>query len=205
MSRFVLIAAIVLIVFLGLMGISSMKESYKLLPVQESVKADSIPTFANWHDFTAPNNKFTVKLPTLPQNATQTIKDPQTHQYRNYDMYVAQNIDGSVFMISLITFQNPLNAVDSDTLMRTTINDLSQSNPENKLADFKQDTYENHPAFKFKIESNDKYTQGLTFIKDKTLYVLLVISKDKEQENKDYNYFIQSFQMQNPVDTSVKK
>src|SRR5690348_17259473 len=59
--------------------------------------------YENWKEFTSQTGNFKVLLPILPQHATDKILDPQTKETRKYDMYVAANDAGTVFMISAIT------------------------------------------------------------------------------------------------------
>lgn len=193
MSRFTFILVLLLIILFGFLAINGLKSSYKILPIQESKAVDQVP-FSDWHRFVSNEDQFSVKLPVMPQHADQSIHDPITNKKRLYDMYVAQTDEGTIYMISLIKFQDPMQAND-DFLQRTIINDMIASNPKNQLKDIQVGQFQNQQASTFKIENDLTIVLGKTFVDNKILYLLTAIFDKENFNSEDFDYFINSFQL----------
>lgn len=193
MSRFALIIIGFAIVILLYFGITSLKQSYKLLPIQSAKKVDTVP-FSDWHQFKAPTGKFSVMLPVLPQHATQHLTDPKTKEPRVYDMYVAQNESQTIFMISLIKFSDKEKS-SPEMLEKTIINDMLKSNPQNKLKNLKDENYQGFKALNFTIENDQMVIHGKTFMDGPILYLISGIFNKQSYNPKDYDYFVSSFQL----------
>ncbi|MGK5594064.1 MAG: hypothetical protein ACSNEK_01730 [Parachlamydiaceae bacterium] len=193
MSRFTFILVLFLVVLFGFLAINGMKSSYKLLPIQESKAVDQV-RFSDWHQFVSNQDHFSVKLPVVPQHVDQAIPDPVTNKMRVYDTYVSQTDDGTIFMISLIKFQAPKQA-NADFFQKTIINDMIASNPKNQLKDIHVSQFQDQQASTFKIENDLTIVLGKTFVNNHILYLLTAVF-DKDQFSKeDFEYFIDSFQL----------
>jgi hypothetical protein len=195
MSRALLIIVIVLVVLASLMALRYGKESYKILPVQTTAAALHEDHFETWHEFTSPSKTFSVKLPVLPQHATERLSDPKTHNIRDYDMYVSEEQNGTVFMISLITFLDQSHAANAEYLLTNIMNDMVAANPKNKLITTKMTTFQRHKAIDFSIGNDQAHIEVKAFVVDATLYILTMISKSENQSANEFKYFIDSFQM----------
>lgn len=191
MARFAFLLTLTAIAIVGFLGIFFLKDSYKLLPLG-STKETPAP-FADWHLFDAPSGKFRVMLPTLPQHATQSNKDKKTDEVRHYDMYVAEKLDGSIFMVSLITFPNSKEA--PEMIQKTVVNDLLASNPSNQLKNMKVGEYKKFKTIDFAIENNEMTIHGMTFVDGATLYLLSAIFRNSAYNPEEYEYFIKSFEL----------
>lgn len=192
MTRLVVIlflTAFLVMIFLGMMFI---KDSYKLLPIQAS-KEGAGTQFSGWRDFTPSSKKFTVMLPGLPQNAKQSTRDPKTNQMRNYEMYVSEKDDGSIFMISVIQFPESKEA--PETLQKTVVNDLLAANPTNQLKNMKIGDYKGRKTLDFTIENNEMTIDGMTFTEGDTLYMLSALFRNNSYHPEEYQYFLNSFDM----------
>jgi hypothetical protein len=192
MARFIFIALITLLFVLGFLGVMYLKDSYKLLPIQSSKDVTAAP-FADWHDFRSPKGKFNVMMPALPQHASQTVRDPKTNQLRNYEMYVAEKADGSIFMVSLIRF--PESKTVPEEVQKTVVNDLLTSNPTNQLKDMKIGDYRQFKTLDFSIVNSDTTIDGMTFIDGDTLFLLSGVFHNKNYQPTEYEYFIKSFDL----------
>lgn len=201
MSRFTFFLVIVILALLGYLAVNSLKSSYKILPIQAAKKVDQVP-FSDWHKFESKEDKFIVKLPVVPQHATQTIVDPKTKQSRVYDMYVAQKEDGTIFMVSLIKFPNALGEMD-ESLQKTIINDMVASNPQNQLKNMQVNTFLNHQALDFSIENDALTIFGKTFINNNVLYLLTTIFNNDTLDARDFEYFVNSFTLDDGVNDTV--
>jgi hypothetical protein len=192
MTRLVVIGILTAFVVLFFLGLGSIKESYKLLPI--SASNEGAPTqFSTWKDFKAPNLKFSVMVPSYPQNAKQTMKDPKTKDVRKYDMYVSEKDDGSLFMISLIQF--PDSKETPEYIQKSVVNDLLASNPQNQLKSMKVGDYKGKKTLDFSIVNNDMTVDGMAFSDGDTLYLLSAIFKNSAYHPEEYQYFINSFDL----------
>ncbi|MFV0341191.1 MAG: hypothetical protein ACK5MA_11300, partial [Parachlamydiaceae bacterium] len=148
MTRLVVIGILTAFAVLFFLGLGSIKESYKLLPI--SASKEGAPTqFSSWKDYKPPSHKFSVMMPSYPQNAKQTMKDPKSKDVRKYDMYVAEKEDGSLFMISLIQF--PDSKETPEFIQKSVVNDLLASNPQNQLKSMKVGDYKGSKTLDFTI------------------------------------------------------
>lgn len=193
MSRFAFFLVIVIIALLSFLAVNALKSSYKILPIQAAKKVDQVP-FSDWHKFESSDDNFTVKLPVVPQHASQTITDPKTKQLRVYDMYVAQKEDGTIFMVSLIKFHDLGTQLD-ESLQKTIVNDMVASNPQNQLKNMQIVDFQNHKALDFSIENSALTILGKTFINNNILYLLTTIFNNDALDARDFEYFVNSFSL----------
>lgn len=200
MSRIAFVILIILIaILLSILAVKSLKTSYRILPIQQAKKVDTVP-FSDWHNFKAPTGKFSVRLPVLPQHATQTVVDPKTKESRFYDMYVAQTEDNRVFMISLITFSGD-GKETSEILQKTIVNDMLASNPKNQLRSMRVGDFHNFKSLDFSIENPDMTLVGKTFMNGPTLYLLTTIFNAHNFNAQDFDYFTDSFKLLTPEES----
>lgn len=192
MTRLVFSATLAIVLICVVLGVSFLKDSYKILPIPSNATLKGAP-FADWHDFTAPSGRFRIRLPVLPQHATQTIRDPKTGEVRNYDMYVAEKLNGSVFMVSLIRFPDSKEA--PEMLKKSVVNDLLASNPSNQLKQMKVGQYNQFKTLDFSIVNNEMAIDGMTFVDGDTLYLISALFQNAFYNPEEYKYFSNSFNL----------
>lgn len=192
MSRGLMTAIWIAIALLLALGVFFIKDSYKMLPLAASKEGAPGP-FTSWHSIDSPTGHYKVMMPAIPQHATQNIVDPKTKNLRHYDMSIAQKSDGSMFMVSLITFQGTNSS--PDILKKTVINDLLAANPQNQLKEMEMGSFQGYPSINFTIANSDTTVKGLTFIEGNTLYLLSAVFPNQYYSAKDYDYFIKSFDL----------
>lgn len=149
----------------------------------------------NWHEFTPPTNKFKVLFPTLPQHATEKIGDPKTKEARIYDMYVSQKENGNIFMISLITLLDNPNKTLDEKMLASVVDNMLTSSPNTKVKLMQMGKYKEHPAIDFSIENELANVDGKAFLVGNTLYLLTTVSKQSEYNKKEFEFFVNSFQL----------
>lgn len=192
MTRLVVIVFLTAFLVLTFLGMLFLKDSYKLLPI--SASSEGAPTqFSGWRDFTSPDKKFTVMFPGLPQNAKQTTRDAKTQELRNYNMYVAEKGDGSIFMISLIQFPDSKQA--PEIIQKSVVNDLLAANPANQLKTMKIGDYKGIRTLDFTIENNEMTIDGMTFVQGDTLFMLSSLFRNGSYHPEEYQFFLKSFDL----------
>lgn len=201
MSRMLSLIIIALIVATGYFSIRYFKDSFNTTegtsPMVESAAMVPAPKYHDWHEFKSSIGKFKVLLPVLPQHATEKLQDPKTKQIRDYDMYVSENSDGSIFMISLITILESKGSEDlsDENLLTAVMNDMLSSNPKNTLDSKKMDTFHGHKALNFTISNNELHIYTKTFFIGRTIYILTAIAKNEQKNRPDYEFFVNSFDL----------
>ncbi len=188
------------ILLLALLGgtiylLTQSKEAYKVLPdINKQMEADP---YGLWRNFDEPNHHFVAAFPVVPQHATDHIKDVMTKQTRQYDMYVASQSDGSVFLIRLITY--PKEAKLSHVDLVNSINyDLVQSHAGNQLLSSTDTTFAGHEAIKFAIASDPNRIEGVAFTEGQALFLIAVMANKESFSQADHDHFLNSFKLTSP-------
>ncbi|WP_068469411.1 hypothetical protein [Candidatus Protochlamydia phocaeensis] len=171
-----------------------MKDAYKVLPGSSSTKM-AVPPFADWRQFTPQSGKFKVDLPAVPQYAKEFVNIPNTDKKRRYEMFVSEKLNGSIFMINLITYPPDFAIVSANELLHSVIEELVTSNPNSRLVDITDTTFQTLPAINFKLLNQDYEIQGIAFLLNKTVYQLGYVAKKDDVDEMDYKHFIQSFDL----------
>ena len=179
------------------------------VPKQPNLTGDPTPASAqksaelelqNWHEFSPPNGKFKVLLPTLPQHANEKLEDPKTKEPRQYEMYVSEKDNGTIFMISMITMLDNRNAQINEDILKKVINDLLATNPDSKVKKMDMGSYHEHPAMDFSIENGPVNIDGKAFIIGNTLFLLTSAAKHENYQLKEFDFFVNSFRLKEPSD-----
>ena len=205
MSRALSILILAIIVLGAYLLVKYVQDLYRVPPVTEvqtqvptsaatpSAVTEVDPNYESWKEFTSPTGQFKVLLPILPQHATDKIADPKTKEPRKYDMYVAAKNDGTVFMISAITFPSGIAEKDSEALLTNVVNDMLARNKDNVLKMKQASAFRNFKALDFSIENGDIILGGKAFVHNNTLYVLNMVSKHGTFNLNEFNFFVNSF------------
>lgn len=205
MSRTISLLILLMVIVAAFLMLRNTKDSYKLLPDLNDKEAEvlagdstSEKGFENWHEFASPKGDFKVLLPVLPQHATDKITDPKTKEQRKYDMFVSAKDDGTVFMISMITFPAKIEPVNVESTLTSVVNDMLARNKENKLKMMQGGKFRDNDALDFSIENTDVSVTGKAFIKHDILYILSELTKDGKFNQTEFDFFVNSFDVSNP-------
>lgn len=194
MGRLILIIAVFMTVFAIYFAIDHYRDAYMVIPINAPKVLKAAP-FSDWREFAQSNNKFTVVLPVVPQNATEAVPIPNSDKKRDYDMYVSEQLNGTIYMISLITYPNDYNTNDEVPLLHTIVDEMMTTNPNNQLSDIKDETFQGHKAVVYTIKNKEITIKGKSFIDGKTLYILNYMAKNPDFTESEYEHFINSFKL----------
>ena len=203
MAKILFLLIVLVLVLTSVIIFRGTKESYELLPANVNAPLETKP-FDGWKDFTSKKGQFKVQLPVLPQHATENIPD-SNNQIRKYDMYVSEKNDGSIFMVSLITYPAGLDANSSEIMMDKVIQEMIESNPNNTLKEKKEIQFQNHQGRDFAIDNADVNINSREFVIGKTLYLLTYIAKKPFYNKDEYQHFIDSFELGEQPESSSEK
>ncbi len=192
----VLSLAVVCLVVYSAMDSSAHKDTApkeKLSPAQEDALAQE--SFKLWKSFTPPTGEFKALFPSLPQHAAENTRDPHTNQPRNYVMYVSEKPNGTLLMVSMITYPKDGTMAPPTQILHNVMQELMTSNPANKLISEKENPIAAYPSLDFSIKNKEVRIENRGFIKDHTLFLLTFIAKNEEFNEKEYMHFLDSFEL----------
>jgi len=196
--KYATLIVIVALILLSVLTLQFSKDSYKILPIENSdpAKVDLEKyNFQDWKEFAPPSGKFQVMLPTVPQQATENINDSETGETRHYDMYVSERLDGTIFMISLITFETAPSKQEAERLLEDMMNDMVNSNPSNALENKSFGEYQGSPSLDFTITNTDININAKTFMTGKKMVVLTRVAPSSQNDPTEFNFFVNSFEL----------
>lgn len=195
MARF--LATIVVLALLAgtVYLVTQSKQAYKILP--DINKQMDVDPYFLWRNFGDPNHHFIAAFPVVPQHATDHIKDELTKQVRQYDMFVASQSDGSVYLIRLITYPKEAKLTHVD-LVNSINYDLVQSHAGNTLLSSTDTTFAGREAIKFSIASEPTLIEGVAFAEAHTLFLIAAIANKDSFNQADLTHFLNSFQLLAP-------
>ncbi|MDP1834808.1 MAG: hypothetical protein Q8K75_02660 [Chlamydiales bacterium] len=199
MARALTIIVILALAAAGYLIFMNYDGSYQVLPkVEHEEKVeDEVQTedpFGEWRPFSSEDGVFTVMLPSLPQRANDTIADPSTGEQRKYDMYVAKKSNGSIFMISMITYPGS-GGLEDHKILESVKDEMVAAHPGNKLLSSQTGTYLGHDSIDFSIENPDAHIDGKAFLVDRTLYLLTHVASKDTYNEQEFGHFADSFKI----------
>lgn len=161
--------------------------------------------FAAWHEYIAPSDQFRVLMPTPPHYATENIADPKTSEMRNYQIFVSTKDDGSIFSVYLISFTDKFRKSYDEAFLENFMREMLNSNPKTNIKNIKLVDFRKGKAVDFDLETQDVNILGKAFLDGQTLYILSETTKPQGKDLKEFEFFVNSFQLTKPADSTTKK
>lgn len=153
--------------------------------------------FSTWKEFVPKSKLFKVLLPSTPQYAKDFIAIPNSEKKRRYDMYASDKVDGTLFLISVITYPSEVDTSSSNDILRQNIDDLIHNKADNQLTKILNNVLDGLNNIDFSIENQAFHVEGKAIQDDKTVYMLTYITRKENFDPKEYQYFFDSFQLLN--------
>lgn len=195
MSRWVGLGILIFVFILGLF-LTKAFESNNLANAEALNQDEHLPQdLHEWHEFNAPSGEFKVLIPGLPHHAKESNQEFNNNETRNYELYVANKDDGTLFSIYLITFPQRKNEEMTPDFLLNFITDMLNTNQSNKIQFVKSAIFNKMSAVDFSVESHDAMIDGKAFVRDNTLYVLSTTAKTDHRNKKEYEFFVNSFHL----------
>lgn len=186
----IFIALMVGVIFLA----TNLKDAYKVLPGSTTPILNADP-HASWREFSPQSGSFKVLFPAVPQFAKEAVNIPNTDKKRRYEMYASETINGTVFMVSVITYPQDYDTTSKAQTIQSVIDELVASDPANHLLESRDTVFLDFPAMDFHMVNKEFDIEGKSFMNDKTVYVLTYVARNNDYDQKDYDYFINSFHL----------
>lgn len=153
------------------------------LPETGTINAQTLP----WTEYIAPLGQFKVLLPTHPHHSREARNE------KNYEIFLAPKDEGTLYSINLITFPEK-----EGKDLEKSLNDMLKSNPKNLIKEMRKGKFNNDNAYDFTVSSQGTQISGKAFLVGNTLYVLSATTQDGASNPQEFDFFIRSFQLQNP-------
>jgi len=191
MVRTAWIALIFLFIAVTYLFVLNMKDAYKILPMDSKPFDQKEDITSDWLDYQDPSGRFKVKFPVIPQYAQDVM---QKEVRRVYDMYVAETLDGTIFMITLITFSKLLES--QEDLLRKVAQEMQSSDANNRLRALKSGLYKGAlSSLDFVIENAATTIRTKAIFVEKTMIVLTQISRSPQDRGDEFKAFEDSFEI----------
>lgn len=173
---------------------TNLKEAYKVLP-GSTVPTLDIDPYASWREFSPESGSFQVLFPAVPQFAKEAVNIPNTDKKRRYEMYASETVNGTVFMVSVITYPQDYDTTNQTQTIESVIDELVVSDPANHLLESRQAVFLAFPAMDFHMVNKEFDIEGKSFMDGKTVYVLTYVARNNDYNREDYDHFIHSFHL----------
>ena len=148
-----------------------------------------------WLLFTPAHKSFEVLMPRHPRAMAHTVNNSINHSRRHYNLYVAEELDASLFIVQEVIFSNKEPGGLPFALVNEMIEETLASNPSNMLLFKEELQYKEYPAIKFSIENDNDLIVGMGFIDNEALYLLTRLSMKRNKNEKAFEYFIDNFKL----------
>jgi hypothetical protein len=167
--------------------------AYYLIEIKPSFKVERANAFSDWAEFIPQSKRFKVSLPSKPQYAKDLLPIPNSNKKRPYQIYASEKIDGTVFMISVITYPPEVDTSNSHEMLKGLVDELVQSKIDNRLNKIDKSQFQEYDSVDFKISSSDLEAQGKAIQVDNNVFILTYIAKHSDLNQMEFEHFIDSF------------
>lgn len=161
--------------------------------------------FSTWKKFVPRSKLFEIHLPNSPQYGKDYVQIPNSDKKRRYDIYASEKLDGTLFLISVITYPPEYDTSSSFDILRQNIDELMHQKGDNRLNDIWQNTFQKDNSLDFSFENKDFRVQGRAIHDDHIVYLLSYIVKKDNFDEDEFNYFIDSFKILKHSKEVIKK
>lgn len=158
-----------------------------------SLGFSSIHDFSSWQEFIPRSELFKVEFPSVPQYAKDYVPIVGSDKRLRYDMYASEKIDGTLFLINVVTYPEEIDTSVSDDILHLTLDELMKSKPDNHLLHFEKKTIAKFPTLSFVIENTLFRTEGRILIHAKRVFILTYTTQPQNADPVEYQHFIKSF------------
>jgi hypothetical protein len=154
--------------------------------------------FATWQKFIPRSGLFEIFLPSPPQYGKDFVAIPNSDKKRRYDIYASEKVDGTLFLISVVTYPPEVDISSYGDILRQNINELMHNKTDNRLNNLWQHMFQDLQSLDFSFENQEFHVEGRAIHDDHIVYMLTYITQKENFDNEEYQHFIDSFKILKP-------
>lgn len=157
----------------------------------------------NWAPFESEENGFSVALPKPPEHVHQKIDVPKSDLSIEYDTYVSEPSNSVVYVVSVWHYPAEVDMSKPEVNLQDGFNGMLSALPGSQVMNMSTADTQGFKTLEFLVKNEDIYFQGKLILVYNTLYQVFTVYKASEEMKKNYEQFINSFQLINPEKNKV--
>lgn len=192
--RKMIVGLVLIMALLGIFYLSrDTKSSDGLFNLTPSSSQEDPLLFSYWKMYKPKSEDFEVLIPSEPQYAKDFIEIADSDKKKRYEIYASEKPDGTLFMISVITYPSEIDMGNTREVLKNMVRELAVGKKDHKLNDIAEIEKSGKLTYHFDIENNDFKIQGETFLVKNVQYVISYIVRKENYNEAEYNHFVNSF------------
>ncbi len=152
----------------------------------------------NWQGFTAPKSGFSVKLPKEPEHVEQKIDIPRTDLSIRYSTFISEPNEKVVYVISVWSYPAEIDMSKPEVNLQDGFGGMLSALPGSQVLSMQMGEQQGFKSLSFLVKNGEIYFQGRLVLVYNALYQVFAVYKGKEEMEKNYAQFIDSFKLINP-------
>lgn len=151
----------------------------------------------SWERFSPADKSFSAYFPHTPHTTSDWIIDPQTKQERHYELYIAEDLEKSGYVVTVVSLPKEANLNDRQAIFDSYVNQMLTSAPHNELQSSRNLSVLGRPGREFSISNEKVVIVNQMFLAGDQLYVIAVLGDLKLQNRlkEKLDEFIKNFKL----------
>ena len=204
------VVGVMLATFIAAYGIAYLKQpksgaletkpaaaAFTLEEITEQLAEKDAHLMEGWREFQSDSGQFSVEFPSYPQHVSEKYALADSGLILEYDVYVVEEEDGTIYMMSLIKYPEQVDTSDEQAILIGLKDEMLEANPTNELISLDGVEVAGCEAIEFAIENDEAFINSQALMAGKTLYLLSVIDRADQFVEKDYSHYTNSFELLN--------
>lgn len=147
----------------------------------------------HWIKYTSKKGNFEVMFPNGAQYLEDFVVDTETKTENHYQMFVSEENDGTVFMISLATYPKNDKKETPQATLDKAIKTMFTKRAHSEIVSSEDTTFDELPAKNIQFKQQEYTILAKAFLSGENVYVLSYIAKTPDINRDKFNYFLSTF------------
>lgn len=157
--------------------------------------ANEKESYESWKKFHSVSGKCIIAFPGAPEHVKQTMTLEEDEYDMQYDVYVAtEQNKQAVYMVLIAQYPSYVNESYAELSLESFLNGILTQHPNNQLVFADLTEVQGHKAMDFFIKTKGVYFKGRAIMAGSNLYLLAMECEGEHFKEKQYNFFINSFE-----------
>ncbi len=153
-------------------------------------------TDVNWKEFHAVSSNCKMKFPSSPDHLSENMRLPEEGFDLKYDAYISAVDQKTVFLLLVAQYPDFVDETYARMSLESFLNGILTHNPNNQLIFADLSLVDGHEALDFFIRTGGVYFKGRALMVKNSLYLMAMECEVQNYDEKNYNTFVNSFQLQ---------